>query len=716
MKASFAVLALLFLTSLKANDALDKARDLEKSGDVSGARVVLAAAAQHSPTDVEALYDYAAFLVRYGDPDSRSAYTKTFEAIEKSGDRARLAAVARELTILDLIAGDRTAALQHLEAYHAAGGKDWPDSPGWKAAEAQNEAKQFVNIPGPLRSFGRMAAISNDINPDDVLSALARNVVTNGYQASHSNEALEQTEYLKLVHRYLSQARELETLAGAEKMIRIETCDSTNAGELLRIIGYRMRGGCGSEVVLETVNASRAFLTTDSGFPLAELEQALRTNRPFVYDFHPSAVPVLYGGDYWLSAKEKESGDFLEAFLGDPALCRLYLGMSKLDRQTADELRKGISIQRLKAYAHVLDFFGGMFEIRGGKAIVPGGARSAAAWAELVGAPPDQGAAFFDKLLAKDDGWMASLFDALARINGPVKEYLTEPARMKRFYAAVRGRVTSPGPARPVFRSNADMMLLTTRLRMDANGRPVIPGGIEVWRNLFVTHPHGKYDGKLTKAASGWKDPDDVLEALFALCRKAVENEPLKIFMAISDLDRFRARPFEPATVDRLAHDYHLYGQQYALFNDAPSITDKTVIQFLDTADTITHMRDQGLRADAAGTLQALAGLWQIFCRQGSIPSEQADSTLAGILTPFAQAHRERDIFDAGKNGVTLLLKSTGSSDWSAPQERLIELLVGTSNPSDSDAHAQVVQDMNRILEAQRIISLTTLCQLDDNL
>ena len=50
--------------------------------------------------------------------------------------------------------------------------------------------------------------------PERILPALARNVVTNGYQASHSNEALEQTEYLKLVHRYLSQARELEKLAG----------------------------------------------------------------------------------------------------------------------------------------------------------------------------------------------------------------------------------------------------------------------------------------------------------------------------------------------------------------------------------------------------------------------------------------------------------------------------------------------------------------------
>ena len=83
-----------------------------------------------------------------------------------------------------------------------------------------------------------------------------------------------------------------------------------------------------------------------------------------------------------------------------------------------------------------------------------------------------------------------------------MRDYLTDPARMKRFYTAVRGRITSPGPARPVFRSNTDMMLLTTRLRLDANGKPHIPGSLEVWKNLFVNHPQGKYDGKLTRLAT----------------------------------------------------------------------------------------------------------------------------------------------------------------------------------------------------------------------
>ncbi len=165
-------------------------------------------------------------------------------------------------------------------------------------------------------------------------------------------------------------------------------------------------------------------------------------------------------------------------------------------------------MQKIRAFAHVLDFYGGMFQVRNGRAVVPGGARSEKAWADLVGASPDKPGPFFERLIMRDDGWLASYFDALARIsntpaNGPVQNYLTEPERLKRFYAAIRGKVTSPGPARPVFRSNTDMMLLTARLRMDPNGKPHIPGGLDVWRTLFVEHPSGsgKYDAKLSHDA-----------------------------------------------------------------------------------------------------------------------------------------------------------------------------------------------------------------------
>src|SRR5215831_7107734 len=661
---------------------------LETAGDTMGARSALARAAQGG--DVSSLTAYAEFLDRYGDPQAREVYGKLLTALHNSGNTARANAVAHRVALLDLLAG-------------TAAGKPAPSPEAWPT----------TNIPGPLRSFARMAAVSPDSYPEDVLPALARNVVTNGYQASHNNEALEQTEYLKLVHRYLSQARELEKLAGDSRVITIENCESPKAGELLRIIGFRMRGGCGSEVVLETVNEPRAFVTTDSGFPVNELEAALRTNRPFTYDYHPTAVPVMFGPEYWMGPKDKdkEGINFIEAFIGDPASCRLYLGFSKLDSETADLLRKTSSLTRLKAYSHVLDFFGGMFEIRDGKAVVPGGQKSASAWTDLVGASPDQGAAFFDKLIAKDDGWLASLYDALARIRGPVQEYLTEPARMKRFYSAVRGRITSPGPARPVFRSNTDMMLFTTRLRIDPNGKPHIPGSLEVWRNLFVNHPQGKYDGKLTKLATTWKEPDDVLEALFALSRKTVENEPLKIFMAISDIDRNRATPLDAATVDRLAREYHTYGHQYPLFSECRSLSEKSITQFLDTAAAIGKVKDPPLHSDLAGTFQSLVGLWQILVRQQSLAEAQADAAFSGIVGGFAQVKNQRELFDAGRNGVKVLL---GNAAGDNPHEKLLELVAGAT--SDTETHDAVVQDLMRILEAQRIISLDTLLQLADHI
>ncbi len=708
MKAFWSILwiATGSLCAVRADDTMAKARELERKGDAAEARTLLMRAAQGASGDAAAQLDLAEFLDHYGDSEARAAYEKALAAMRKSGDTARASQVARRLAELDLLAGDTAEALRRLEQYP--GGQ----APIWRQAKPQPATT--ISVPGPLRSFSRMAALSTDLRPDELMEALARNVVTNGYQATHSNEALEQTEYLKLVYRYLSQARELEKLAGAEKVIKVDACESPAAGELLRILGYRMRGGCGSEVVLETVNATRAFLSTDSGFPLAELEQALRTNRPFTYDFSPTRIPILYTLDYWMPPKEK-AGEFIDAFLADPSLCRLYLGLAKLDPATAEELRKTMPMQKLRAYAHVLDFFGSMFEIRDGKVVTPGGARSREMWAELVGASPDHGGQFFEKLISKDDGWMASYFDALARIKGPVRDYLTEPARMKRFYMAIRGRVTSPGPARPVFRANADMMLLTTRLRLDPDGRPHVPGSLEVWRSLFVNHPQGKYDGKLTRIAATWKDPDDVLEALFALCRKSVENEPLKIFMALSDLDRNRAKPLEADTVDRLARSFRALGAQYALFNDGPT-SDKTVVQFLDTAEAVGHIKDPALRADTAGTMQALVGLWQIFARQGTIAPADADSTLAGILAGFAAIHGDRELFDTGRSGVKLLLKATHCKEDARPQEHLLDLLAGTAAPADADAHGLVVQEMIRILEAQRIISLDTLFELADHL
>ena len=684
-------------------------RQPESAGDANEARGMLASAVQKNPGSAAARRSYAEFLEQYGQPEARAVYAQLLAQLRRAGGAAEAAEIAHRLVILDLLAGDGEALARDRESYRAITGKALPFS-----SSEPREAWPTVPIPGPMRSFARMAAIAPEAAPEDVLPALARNVVTNGYQASRSNETLEQTEYLKLLHRYLAQAHELEKLAGAQYAIQVPNCDSPNAGDLLRILGFRMRGGCGSEVVLETVNAGRAFLTADSGFPVNRLEEALRTNRPFSYDFHPTLVPVMFGPAYW-TAGSKEP-DFIEALISDPSLCRLYLGLSNLEPATAAAMHDAGTLTHLRVYAHVLDFFGGQFELRDGKAVVPGGARSAAAWGELVGVSPDRGVEFFGKLLAKDDGWLASLFDSLARINTPVRDYLTDPVRMKRFYAAVRGKVTSPGPARPVFRSNSDMLLLTTRLELDASGKPHVPGNLEVWKGLFTNNPQARYDGKLTRLAATWKEPDDLLEALFALCRKTVENQPLKIFMALTDIDRGRATPLGAATVERLARSWHTYGSQFAVFSEAPQLSDKSINQFLDTAEALTRLHEPALRADAGGTFQALVSLWQILVRQQTIADRNADEAFAGVAAGFADVHSARELFDAGHRGFQSLLNAAAkpADSTAGPQERMAGLLTGAAESDDVETRQEMEEEMLRILDAQHLVSLDTLFQLSD--
>jgi len=682
------------------------AQDVGNSADTL--RALREAADARNATE-PALSAYADFLDRYGDPGARAAYAKALPLIS---DAARKRATLRRLVILDLQAGDQTSASRHLTEYRAAGGTDLPERIPTPTPASPN---QTIPIPGPITGFLRMAALSPDLKLSDLLAALGRNVVINGYQSANSQNGLEQTEYMKLLIRYLSQARELQTLAGESRKLSVPTCESAITAEVLRILGYRMRGTCGGELVLETVNASRAFLTIDSGFPLAELEQALRNNRPFELDYKSNAIPVLFGPEYWLTAKDKPD-DFINTFLGDPALCRLYIGMSKLDSETASELRKALPVTRLKAFAHVLDFFGGMFVVRNGKVPVPGGDRSAGAWADLVGTSPNTGAKFLENLLTKEDGWLAGYFDSLSRIEGPLANYLTEPERLKRFYTALRGRVTSPGPARPVFRSNTDLMLLTNRLQIDASGKPVLPGDLEVWKKLFIDHPQAKYDAKLTKAAVAWKEPDDIIEALFALCKKLVENEPLKIFMAVSDINRGRPTPLKPATVDRMILSYRAMEAQYPIFADLPTLSDEAIIKYLDTATAIGSIRDLARRAETAGTFQSLIGIWQILTRNEQLTPAASEATFQELITLFAATKDEHEVFRAGITGSRALLKAAGVAATDSPQDRMMEFLVGTAKPNDEEAHAMLLSELNRLFEAQNLISLKLLSDVADHL
>ncbi len=558
---------------------------------------------------------------------------------------------------------------------------------GLQAQPAGAPETADATIPGPLRSFLRMAGISQKIGPEEVLPLVARNVVVIGYP-SFNEKPGNPLEFLLLLRRYLTQARELQRLAGPEGVIRVPSC--AEVGPLLGVIGYRLREACGPSTSVETADADRAFLTIDSGFPLADLEQALRTGTAFTYAYPTTKVPVVFGANSWLNEwrnrhgkNEKSSEDVVDAILQDPAMARLYWAMSRIDAQTREDLLESLGLQKLEPFSSVLDFYGSHLSIRGGRVVVPGGAASESTWKNMVGADPAAPGEFVTRLLAKDEGWLAVYFDALSSVTPAQQAYFTKPDKLQHFYEAFRGHNISPGPSRHALRPDPGLILLLTRVEVEPNGQPHVPGNLALWKEVLKNTRDSKNAQEWSKRLGKGSNPTELLEAMFAVSRDGSQNGPLQTYLLLSEIDRARSPQLRlsPETARLLAMKYSRFGDQYVMFSEFNKLNNASIARLVTVAEALDHIPDRIVRADAMGTMQACAGLWQIFARQGQIPEAKQNESWQAVIGPFASVGSAVQLFDAGRASLGEISREvTGKAE--ASQDDLIAAS-GRSPPNE---------------------------------
>jgi len=581
------------------------------------------------------------------------------------------------------------------------------------------EEQTTVTIPGPLRPFLRMAAVSQQVTPQEVLPLLARNVVIDGYRGAPEKDP-KPTEFLILLKRYLQQAKELQSLAGSQESLRAANCKE--AEPLLRIIGYRLKQGCGPDTELEAAEPDRAFIANDSGFPIADLEQALRESKPFVYPYPSSPVPLIFrAGDWKLNEKggENVSADFTTALLEDPIKARLYWALARMDSETRDSLRKAPGLPKLVPFAALIDFYGAELSIRSGRMVVPGGTAAEPAWKQLVGASPESPEEFLLKLWTRDEGWLAAYFDALSRLKQEQLTYFTDARRLPRFYQALRGNDPHPGPAKfLVFRPNPGLSLLATRLQFDSKDEPLVPGNLQVWKDIVRRQGNSKIASEWAHKAAGWNNSEQLVEGMFGLSR-SLSTGPLQIFLSLSEIDRVRPRDrrLSPQTVRLLADRFAKFDDQYLIFSEFHELNDQSIARFLAAGEVLDRIPDRTVRANAIGIVQANIGLWEILARQGQIPSANLNDSWQRLLNPFSRAVTPTQIFDAGRASLTELIHDVnGATNFSEN-----ELIAALAGPEQSSADGRQVRQllanrMRAVMESQRLASLDTLFSLANGL
>jgi hypothetical protein len=591
-----------------------------------------------------------------------------------------------------------------------------PDTGPSPIGAAPFSPSEKVAIPGPLRSFLRMAGISQEIPTDQVLPMLARNTYLLGYNEST------QTEFLRLLNRYLHQAKELQILAGTDGTIHVANCE--DAAQLLRVLGYRLRQGCGQgDVLLETANPTRAFLTIDSGFPLIELEEALQKNAPFTYAYPVSWVPVIYRQSDWLSlsANEKASfGSVVDVLANDRMIARLYWALSKNDAETRAALQRSPGLNKLLPLSATMDFYGNQISIRSGQVIVPGGASAEAGWKELVGASEDNPGEFVMHLLSKDNGWLAAYFDSMSRVSQAQQSHLSESQHLKPVYEAFRSPGVDAPAAVGVLPKAPDLLVLFTRLQWEPSGDIVVPGGMDVWKQILGDKGGDtRFSRTLAKRARSWNRPEELLEGLAGLSRNETDSGPLQMYLTMAELDggRVAQKRLSPETVRLLANHYSQLSSWYLIFTEFPSLNDEAISHFVTTADSINKLSDESLRGNAMGAFQANVGLWQILARQGEIPGAQLDSSWQSLIGPFAKITSSPQLFDCVRSSFESLLQTaTGKSG--ASQDEMVDLLAGPrqQSPDGQQVHAALAGRIRAVLNDQRLVLLDTLFALSDGL
>jgi hypothetical protein len=583
------------------------------------------------------------------------------------------------------------------------------------AAPASAPTVETVTIPGPLRSFLRMAAVSQKVSPADVLPLVARNVFMQGYQRGTP------TEFLLLLDRYVQQARELQILAGSANVIRVANCD--DAGTLVQILGYRVREGCGTKnFFLETANPERAFLTIDSGFPLTELEESLQKGVAFNYPYAPSHLPVLFHESDWtvLSTGQKRAYvNVIDQIINDPSVARLYWALTKSDSETRLALLRSPGLRRLLPYASTLDFYGSQISIRSGKVVVPGGAWTLVSWKDLAGASPDNPGEFVVHLLAKDNGWLAAYFDVLSRVNESQREHLTENGRLKRLYDDLKATDLEPPATRGVFRQAPDLLVLFTRLQWEANGDPHVPGNLEVWKQIIRQKTDSKTIHDWNKHAHNLDHPEQLLDAMVAFSRVVTDVGPLQIYLTMCEIDSERPadRRLSPESVSLLAGKFSQFNNWYLVFSEFPDLTDESATRFVTMADSIDKISNEALRGNTLGSLQANIGLWQILARQGEIPSATINSSWQKVIDPFVKITSSTQLFDSTRTSLGALLVAAGGQPNASPGE-IVDLLAGPAQdtPDGQRVHQELARRIRAVLEDQHLVSLDTLFALNDGL
>ena len=208
-------------------------------------------------------------------------------------------------------------------------------------------------------------------------------------------------------------------------------------------------------------------------------------------------VPLPLRAGVWSKLSTGGPPDLFAAAIMDRRSRRLLYGAAALNAPTRAYMEgRSALVERIhRSHSDVFAMLGRSISVREGRVDVPGGPAAIELWEQLVGASIAAPEAFVDRLLARDTGELAALYDAVAHLDAPHQRFvlglwMPDALRRARFitlYRAARaaGRRVAI-PHQPFVRTELDLFAVVSQLRVLEDGRPAAPASPAFWRPIFA--------------------------------------------------------------------------------------------------------------------------------------------------------------------------------------------------------------------------------------
>jgi hypothetical protein len=247
--------------------------------------------------------------------------------------------------------------------------------------------------------------------------------------------------------------------------------------------------------------ARRRADLASAGLDIDAIVKAANAGQPLAVSLEADVAPLPLAPEAWTSfvkVSEKLSGSLATAILGDRAAALLYFGLLGTDAATREFFQQNTALLTdIVASDRVAVFAGHSQGIRvaAGRVAVPGGPAAEPLWQDLAGESAGRPDRFILKLLDRDGGRLASLFDAVHALDSQHRAFVlgswipSPDARADRFrtlYGAYGRLLAVWDPAaRPFVRPLYDGAHMLAVTAVDPAGQATGPTSVRLWRRVF---------------------------------------------------------------------------------------------------------------------------------------------------------------------------------------------------------------------------------------